>query len=154
MNENAVRTLEYSYDDFTKWKLAKTLNRPSSGTDTSLKRSSYYKNVFDKSVNFVKGKNLDGTFQSPFREYKRIDAFTEGCSWHWTWCVFHDVNGLIDLMVGKNKFVSKLDSVFVATPLFDYSYSGSQIYEITEMLVTNMGQYAHGNQSIQHMPYL
>jgi predicted alpha-1,2-mannosidase len=102
----------------------------------------------------VRGKNKDGSFQSPFRPDKWGDAFTEGCSWHWTWCVFHDPQGLINLMGGKANFVEKLDSVFIAPPTFDYSYYGKQIHEITEMVIAGMGQYAHGNQPIQHAIYL
>jgi len=154
INENAARTLEYSYDDFTILQLAKALNKPNAEVDTFQKRAGYYKNVFDPSVNFMRGKNLDGSFQSPFRPDKWGDAFTEGCSWHWTWCVFHDINGLKKLMGGDEAFINKLDSVFQAPPTFDFSYYGSQIHEITEMLIMNMGQYAHGNQPIQHMPYL
>ena len=152
--ENTARTLEYAFADYNIWKLAKALNRPQTEIDTFAKRAHNYKNVFDKSVNFMRGRNEDGTFQSPFRPDKWGDAFTEGCSWHWTWCVFHDVQGLIDLMGGKAKFIEKMDSVFVAPPTFDYSYYKKQIHEITEMLIMNMGQYAHGNQPIQHMPYL
>lgn len=154
INENTARTLEYAYDDFTIWKLAKLLKRPQAEIDLYAKRAQNYRNVFDKSTNFVRGKNQNGTFQSPFRPDKWGDAFTEGCSWHWTWCVFHDIQGLSDLMGGKKNFVAKLDSVFSAPPTFDFSYYGIQIHEITEMLVMNMGQYAHGNQPIQHMPYL
>jgi predicted alpha-1,2-mannosidase len=146
--------LEYSYDDFAAWKLAVALNKPKNEQDTLLKRAFYFKNVFDKSTNFMRGRNGDGSFQSPFRPDKWGDAFTEGNAWHWTWCVFHDINGLMNLMGGKKQFVEKLDSVFIAAPTFDYSYYGSQIHEITEMLIINMGQYAHGNQPIQHMPYL
>lgn len=152
--ENTARTLEYAYADFTIWKLAQALDRPKAEIETFKKRAMNYKNVFDTSTNFMRGKNKDGSFQSPFRPDKWGDAFTEGCSWHWTWCVFHDVQGLIDLMGGENKFVEKLDSVFLAAPTFDYSYYGVQIHEITEMLIMNMGQYAHGNQPIQHMVYL
>ena len=152
--ENVARTLEYAFADYNIWKLSKALNRPQSEIDTFAKRAQNYKNVFDKSVNFMRGRNEDGTFQSPFQPDKWGDAFTEGCSWHWTWCVFHDVQGLIDLMGGKTKFIEKMDSVFVAPPTFDYSYYKKQIHEITEMLIMNMGQYAHGNQPIQHMPYL
>ena len=153
-NENVARTLEYAFADFNISKLAKSLKRPQSEVDTFEKRASYYKNVFDPTVNFMRGRNNNGTFQSPFRPDKWGDAFTEGCSWHWTWCVFHDVQGLINLMGGKDQFISKMDSVFVVAPTFDYSYYGAQIHEITEMLVMNMGQYAHGNQPIQHMPYM
>ena len=152
--ENTARTLEYAFADYNIWKLSKALNRPQTEIDIFAKRAQNYKNVFDKSVNFMRGRNEDGTFQSPFQPDKWGDAFTEGCSWHWTWCVFHDVQGLIDLMGGKNKFIEKMDSVFVAPPTFDYSYYKKQIHEITEMLIMNMGQYAHGNQPIQHMPYL
>lgn len=152
--ENTARTLEYAFADYNIWKLSKALNRPQTEIDTFAKRAQNYKNVFDKSVNFMRGRNEDGTFQSPFQPDKWGDAFTEGCSWHWTWCVFHDVQGLIDLMGGKTKFIEKMDSVFVAPPTFDYSYYKKQIHEITEMLIMNMGQYAHGNQPIQHMPYL
>lgn len=152
--ENTARTLEYAFADYNIWKLAIALKRPQEEVDIFAKRALNYKNVFDKSINFMRGRNEDGSFQSPFRADKWGDAFTEGCSWHWTWCVFHDVQGLIDLMGGKEKFTSKLDSVFVAEPTFDYSYYGKQIHEITEMIVMNMGQYAHGNQPIQHMPYL
>ena len=154
INENTARTLEYAYDDFTIWKMAKLLKRPQAEIDLYAKRAQNYRNVFDKSTNFVRGKNKDGSFQTPFRPDKWGDAFTEGCSWHWTWCVFHDIQGLSDLMGGKKNFVAKLDSVFTAPPTFDFSYYGIQIHEITEMLVMNMGQYAHGNQPIQHMPYL
>jgi len=154
LNENTARTLEYSYNDFCIMNLAKELGQPKAEVDTFAKRALYYRNVFDRSTNFMRGRNKDGSFQSPFRPDKWGDAFTEGCAWHWTWCVFHDPKGLIDLMGGKEKFTAKLDSVFIAAPTFDYSYYGAQIHEITEMLIAGMGQYAHGNQPIQHAVYL
>ncbi len=152
--ENTARTLEYAYADFTLWKLAQALGRPQAEIDTFAKRAGYYRNVFDPSVNFMRGKNRDQSFQSPFRPDKWGDAFTEGCSWHWTWCVLHDPAGLAQLMGGDQAFVDKLDAVFTAAPTFDYSYYKVQIHEITEMLIMQMGQYAHGNQPIQHMVYL
>jgi predicted alpha-1,2-mannosidase len=102
----------------------------------------------------MRGKNEDGTFQSPFNPLKWGDAFTEGNSLHYTWSVFHDVEGLIQLMGGKEAFVSKLDEVFDMPPKFDDSYYGFTIHEIREMQIVNMGNYAHGNQPIQHMIYL
>lgn len=154
INENAARTLEYAYDDFAIWKLAKALNRPKEEIDLYAKRSQNYKNLFDPQTSLMRGKNKDGTFQSPFNPYKWGDAFTEGNSWHYTWSVFHDVQGLIDLMGGSQLFVNKLDSVFLLPPKFDDSYYGGVIHEIREMQIANMGQYAHGNQPIQHMIYL
>ena len=102
----------------------------------------------------MRGKNQDGSFQTPFNPYKWGDASTEGNSWHYTWSVFHDVQGLIDLMGGKKTFVQMLDSVFVVPPIYDDSYYGFCIHEIKEMQIMNMGNYAHGNQPIQHMLYL
>jgi len=154
INENTARTLEYAYDDFTIYQLGKALNKPKSEIEVYAKRSMNYKNLFDAKTGLMRGKNKDGSFQSPFNPFKWGDAFTEGNSWHYTWSVFHDVQGLIDLMGGKSNFVSKLDSVFILPPKFDDSYYGGVIHEIREMQIANMGQYAHGNQPIQHMIYL
>lgn len=154
INENAARTLEYAYDDFAIYKLGKALGRPKAETDLYAKRSMNYKNLFDPASGLMRGKNKDGSFQSPFNPFKWGDAFTEGNSWHYSWSVFHDINGLAQLMGGKEKFVNKLDSVFSLPPTFDESYYGGVIHEIREMQIANMGQYAHGNQPIQHMIYL
>jgi len=154
INENAARTLEYAYDDFTIYQLAKALKRPQSEIDRFAKRSQNYRNLFDPGHKLMRGKNKDGQFQTPFNPFKWGDAFTEGNSWHYTWSVFHDVEGLIGLMGGRKSFVGMLDSVFVVPPIFDDSYYGSVIHEIREMQIMNMGNYAHGNQPIQHMTYL
>jgi predicted alpha-1,2-mannosidase len=154
INENAARTLEYAYADFCISKLAKALNRPQEEIDLFAKRAMNYKNVFDQGRKLMRGRNLEGTFQSPFSPYKWGDAFTEGNSWHYTWSVFQDIEGLVDLMGGKEKFIAKLDSVFEVPPVFDYSYYGQVIHEIREMQIMNMGNYAHGNQPVQHMIYL
>ncbi|HEX2629899.1 MAG TPA: GH92 family glycosyl hydrolase [Chitinophagaceae bacterium] len=154
IRESAARTLEYAYDDFTIAQLGKALGRPASETELYMKRSQNYRHLFDASTKLMRGKNADGNFQSPFNPFKWGDAFTEGNSWHYTWSVFHDVNGLIALMGGKKEFVKMLDSVFSMPPVYDESYYRKVIHEIREMQVMNMGQYAHGNQPIQHMPYL
>jgi predicted alpha-1,2-mannosidase len=154
INENAARTLEYAYDDFAIYKLGLALNKPKSETDLYKKRSLNYKNLFDPQNNLMRGKNKEGQFQTPFSPFKWGDAFTEGNSWHYSWSVFHDMQGLINLMGGKEVFVSQLDKVFSLAPTFDESYYGGVIHEIREMQIANMGQYAHGNQPIQHMTYL
>jgi len=154
INENAARTLEYAYDDFAIYQLAKKLNKPKKEIALYRERSLNYKKLFDKETGLMRGKNQDGKFQKPFNPFKWGDAFTEGNSWHYTWSVFHDVQGLIDLMGGNKLFVAKLDSVFQLPPVFDDSYYGGVIHEIREMQIANMGNYAHGNQPIQHMIYL
>jgi len=154
VNENVARTLEYAFADFCIYKLGKALGKPEKEIAIFAKRSQNYKNVFDKETSLMRGRNEDGTFQKPFSPFKWGDAFTEGNSWHYTWSVFHDIQGLVDLMGGKEPFVSMLDSVFVVPPVFDDSYYGQVIHEIREMQIMNMGNYAHGNQPIQHMIYL
>jgi len=154
VNENAARTLEYAYDDFTIAQLAKALKKPQEEISLYTFRAQNYKNVFDKEYKLMRGRNKDGSFQHPFNPYKWGDAFTEGNSWHYTWSVFQDVNGLAQLMGGRDTLEMMLDSVFSLPPIFDDSYYGFPIHEIREMQIMNMGQYAHGNQPIQHMIYL
>lgn len=154
INENTARTLEYAYDDWCIYQLAKALNRPKKEIELFAKRAMNYRNVFDKESKLMRGRNENGQFQSPFSPLKWGDAFTEGNSWHYSWSVFHDPQGLIDLMGGKKMFITMLDSVFAVPPIFDDSYYGQVIHEIREMTVMNMGNYAHGNQPIQHMIYL
>lgn len=154
IRENTARTLEYAYADYCITELAKALDRPDAEIERFRQRSQYFRNVFDKESLLMRGRNTDGSFQSPFNPYKWGDAFTEGNSWHYTWSVFQDVEGLVQLMGGPEIFTRMLDSVFVVPPVYDCSYYGFPIHEIREMQVMNMGNYAHGNQPIQHMIYL
>lgn len=153
INENVARTLEYAYDD---WCIAQVASKLGKADDAAMleKASKNYRNVFDPETKLMRGRNKEGDFQAPFSAYKWGDAFTEGNAWHYTWSVFHDVDGLAELMGGKEEFTKMLDSVFVVPPVYDDSYYGHRIHEITEMQVANMGNYAHGNQPAQHMIYL
>ena len=153
INENVARTLEYAYDD---WCIAQVAEKLGKTEDAAMleKAAQNYRNVFDAGTKLMRGRNADGTFQTPFSPYKWGDAYTEGNAWHYTWSVFHDVGGLAELMGGKEEFSKMLDSVFVVPPVYDDSYYGVRIHEITEMQVANMGNYAHGNQPAQHMIYL
>lgn len=153
INENTARTLEYAFADFSIAQMARKMGKEDAA-EKYYQQSMNYKNVFDPSTNLMRGKNKDGSFQSPFNPLKWGDAFTEGNSLHYTWSVFHDVQGLIDLMGGKKAFVDQLDYVFEMPPDYDDSYYGFTIHEIREMQIVNMGNYAHGNQPIQHMIYL
>lgn len=154
INENVARTLEYAYNDWCIYQFGKSLGKSEKELAQYKKNAMNYKNVFDKETNLMRGRNQDGKFQTPFSPLKWGDAFTEGNSWHYSWSVFHDPQGLINLMGGKQTFVQMLDSVFNVPPLFDDSYYGGVIHEIREMQIMNMGNYAHGNQPIQHMIYM
>ena len=154
IHESVARTLEYAYNDWCILQIAKKLGRPQEELDKWEARSNNWKNVFDPSHNLMRGRNLDGTFEDNFSPYRWGGAFTEGNAWHYTWSVFHDVDGLKEEMGGAETFTAMLDSVFVVPPIYDDSYYGFRIHEITEMQVANMGNYAHGNQPAQHMIYL
>ncbi|MFR0678692.1 GH92 family glycosyl hydrolase [Dysgonomonas mossii] len=154
INENAARTLEYAYNDWCIYQLGKKIGKSEKDIAIYKQRAFNYKNLYDKEHKLMRGKNQDGKFQSPFNPLKWGDAFTEGNSWHYTWSVFHDPQGLIDLMGGNEGFNQMMDSVFNVPPLFDESYYGHVIHEIREMQIMNMGNYAHGNQPVQHMIYL
>ena len=154
INESVARTLEYAYDDWCIYQLGKALGKSAKELKPFAKRAMNYQKVFDKETKLMRGRLKNGKFMSPFNPLKWGDAFTEGNAWHYTWSVFHDPQGLIQLMGGKDAFNQMLDSVFILPPVFDNSYYGYTIHEIREMTVMNMGNYAHGNQPIQHMIYL
>lgn len=154
VKENTSRTLEYAYLDFAISRLAKALNRPKEEVALFERRSLNYRNHFDPQTGLMRAKGKDGEFQSPFNPFKWGDAFTEGNSWHYTWSVVNDVQGLIDLMGGNDNFVKKLDSVFTLPPIYEESYYKKVIHEMREMEIVNMGQYVHGNQPMQHVVYL
>lgn len=154
INESAARTLEYAYDDWCIWRLAVALKRPQREIDTFARRALNYKNLYAAEQGWMAGRNMDGTFDPSFNRFKWGGDFTEGNSVHYSWSVFHDIHGLMTLMGGPKAFASKLDEVFATPPCFDESYYRQVIHEIREMQIMNFGQYAHGNQPIQHMVYL
>lgn len=154
ISQNVARTLEYAYDDWTIYTLGKKLNKPKKEIAVYAQRAMNYKNVFDPQYNLMRGRKADGTFpDNGFRGTDWSRDFTEGNSWHYSWSVFHDPQGLINLMGGNRIFNQMLDSVFII-PGAAGMKSRSMIHEMREMQVMNMGQYAHGNQPIQHMVYL
>ena len=154
INESAARTLEYAYDDWCIAQLGKALGKPKKEWAEFERRAENYRNLFSKEFNLMRGRKKNGEWQKPYNPLKWGDVFTEGNGWHYTWSVFHNPRGLISLMGGNKAFTTMLDSVFALPPVFDDSYYGQVIHEIREMQIMNMGNYAHGNQPIQHMPYL
>ena len=154
IKENAARTLEYAYNDWCIYMFGKALGKPESELEPYRKAALNYRNLYDSENRLMVGRNEDGSFARPFSPLKWGGDFTEGNSLHYTWSVFHDPQGLIDLMGGDGPFSEMMDSVFNIPPHFDDSYYGFPIHEIREMQVMNMGNYAHGNQPIQHFIYL
>ncbi len=153
IGQNAARTLEYAYNDWTIYKLGKTLNKPESEIGIYRDRAMNYKKLYNPEHKLMTGRNENGDFDKNFVAEDWSGAFCEGNSWHWSFCVFHDPQGLINLMGGRKGFNQMMDSVFVV-PSNKGMESRGIIHEMREMQVMNMGQYAHGNQPIQHMIYL
>jgi len=151
--EATAKTLEYTYDDFCAFKLA-GMTKNSFYKNVFGRQLYNYKNVFDTQVGFMRGKDKNGSWTPDFDPYEWGGPFTEGNAWQYLWSVFHDVKGLIQLVGGNEKFVLKLDSVFSVPNTVHVGTYGQKIHEMTEMEMANLGQYAHGNQPIQHMIYL
>ena len=154
INESAARTLEYAYDDWCIYTLGKALGKSEDEIGVYRERALNYRNLYRREVSLMSGRKADGKFPENFSPLKWGGDFTEGNALHYTWSVFHDPAGLIELMGGDDAFNANLDKVFEIPPHFDDSYYGFTIHEIREMQIMNMGNYAHGNQPIQHMLYL
>ena len=153
VGQSVARTLEYAYNDWCIYTLGKRLGRPESEIGIYKQRSLNYRNVYNPQERLMVGRDDQGSFNPDFRATDWSHDFCEGNSWHWSFCVFHDPQGLIDLMGGRPAFNHMMDSIFVM-PSYLGMDSRDMIHEMREMQVMNMGQYAHGNQPIQHMVYL
>ena len=153
IHESTAKTLEYAYDDFCAYQLAKLTGN--TFYENVFARQMYnYKNVFDQNVNFVRGRLADGNWLPDFDPVEWGGPFTEANAWQYTWSVLHDINGLIDLIGGEERFNTKLDSFFTMEQTIKYGSYKQEIHEMREMLLAKMGQYAHGNQPTQHVAYL
>ncbi|KOH45444.1 GH92 family glycosyl hydrolase [Sunxiuqinia dokdonensis] len=151
--EATAKTLEYAYDDFCGYQLAKMTGNDFY-TDVFSRQMYNYRNVFDASVGFMRGRDEKGIWKQNFNAFEWGGPYTEGNAWHYLWSVFHDPQGLIDLLGGNQNFIAKMDSVFSVPNTVLVGTYGRKIHEMTEMEMAEMGQYAHGNQPIQHMIYL
>lgn len=146
-------TLEYAYDDFC-GRLFADIVGDTEWKDKLGKAMFNYRNVFSKEVGFMRGRNRAGEWTPDFRPGGWGGPFIEANAWHYNWSVMHDVQGLIDLYGSDEAFIEKLDGVFGTAPIIDFGFYTDIYNEMVEMVVADLGQYAHGNQPIQHMPYL
>ena len=150
---STAQTLEYAYDDWCGYELARMTGNQFY-MDVFERQMYNYRHVFDPTTGFMRGKDKDGNWLTPFDPYVWGGPYCEGNAWHYTWSVFHDVQGLIDLFGGEDKMITKMDSVFTAPNIIKPGTYGSVIHEMKEMELAGMGQYAQGNQPIQHMIYM
>jgi predicted alpha-1,2-mannosidase len=150
---STAQTLEYAYDDFCGYQLAKMVHNDLY-TGVFARQMYNYRNVYDPVTGFMRGRMKNGQWKPDFDPVEWGGPYTEGNAWHWNWSVFHDIQGLINLMGGEANFVGRIDSVFSVPNTVHTGTYGTMIHEMTEMVNAHMGQYAHGNQPIQHMIYL
>lgn len=147
--ESVSKTLEYAYDDWCIAQVAKYLGKEEDYKYFSI-RAEYYRNLFDPSTNFMRAKTSDGKWKVPFNPVyseHRNHEYTEGTAWQYSWFVPHDVNGLINLFGMKEKFIEKLDSLFITSSKLEGPNPSNDISGM-------IGQYAHGNEPSQHIAYL
>jgi predicted alpha-1,2-mannosidase len=146
-------TLEFAYDDFCGYQLAKQTGN--AYYENIFGRQMYnYKNLYDPKTRFMRAKDAKGNWIEPFDPMDWGGPYTEGNAWHWTWSVFQDVQGLINLMGGDKNFTDKIDSVFTEPGTIKVGGYGQVIHEMTEMAAFKMGQYAQGNEPIHHLLYM
>ena len=158
--ESASRTLEYAYNDFCMAQFAKYLGKEED-YQTFIKRAENYKNIFDSTDKFIKGKNSDGTWEKDFSPIrwggpaKGGGPYTEGNSWQYTFAIPFDVEGLIRLLGGKEAFIEKLDALLdPENNKFEVGFYNNVIHEMTEMVACGMGQYEHNNQPVHQILYM
>ena len=151
-DEAVSRTLEGAYDDYCAAQLARKLGKEEDYR-FFMKRANYYKNLFDPESRLMRGKDTKGSWREPFDKFALSHAgtaggdYTEGNAWQYTWHVLHDIDGLIDLMGGKEAFTTKLDSLFFLQS--DVKSTGF-VGDVTGLI----GQYAHGNEPSHHVVYM
>lgn len=153
VHEATAKTLEYAYADWCLARFAEATGHKDIA-DTYYQKAQNYRNLFYLDKGFMWAKDSNGKWRENFDATEWGGPFTEGCSWHWTWSVFHDPEGLSSLLGSHRLMAARLDSMFVTPNTYNYGTYGFVIHEIAEMVALNMGQYAHGNQPIQHAIYL
>lgn len=154
VTESAARTLEYAYADYCIKCLAEYMGKDADTVSEYASRAMNYRNLFNPDHGLMSGRDSKGNFRKDFNPLTWGGDFTEGNSYHYTWSVFHDPHGLMQLMGGRDGMNAMMDHIFSSPPLLDDSFYGFVTHEMREMQIVGMGQYAHGNQPIQHMIYL
>lgn len=148
-NESVSKTLEYAIDDWCIWQMAADLGKPEMA-EQFLARSKYYRNLFDTSLFFIRGRMSDGSWRTgfdPLYSHHTNSDFTEGNAWQYTWLVPHDIDGLITLFGSREFFLERLDSLFMVSEGVRGENSSPDISGL-------IGQYAHGNEPSHHIAYM
>ncbi len=153
VDQAAAETVDAAYGDYCIAQVAKALGK----TDDYalfMKRSENWRNIFDPSVGFFRGKKSDGSYLQPFNPVRWGDPYVEGSAYQHRFDAPHAMRELIEAMGGKEKVVAELERMIKMSPDFDTGAYGSEIHEMSEMAAVNFGQYGHNNQPSHHMLYV
>lgn len=152
-HESVARSLDYAYDDYCIATVAEKLGHTEEAEKLRA-RTRNYANSFDPMVDFMRGRDADGNWEEPWREFKWGSPYVEGGPWQTVFAVPHDVEGLAQLLGGRDAMIAKLDRMLRLPPKFENGVYGFEIHEMTEMACADFGQYAHSNQPVHHVLYL
>lgn len=153
VEQSAAETVDAAYGDFCIAQVAKALGK----TDDYaifMKRSENWRNIFDPTVSFFRGKKSDGSYLEPFNPIRWGDPYVEGAAYQHRFDAPHALPTLIEEMGGKEKVVAELEKMLTMFPDFETGAYGSEIHEMSEMAAINFGQYAHSNQPSHHILYI
>ncbi len=149
-NRSVSQALEFAYNDWCIAQMASELGK-TEDYNRFMERSKRYTKYYDKETGFMRGKNEDGKWREPFdprhSQHGGYSDYTEGNAFQWSWFVPHDVDGLVELMGGKEKFAEKLDTLFTTSSEITGEEASSDITGL-------IGQYAHGNEPSHHISHM
>ena len=152
VKQSVAETVDAAYGDFCIAQVAKALHRQDDYT-AFMVRSENWRNVFDPDVGFLRGRNADGSWQTPFDPFTWGSPFVEGAAWQHRWDVPQNVQGLMAAIGGERAAATGLETMLTLPPIFNCGVYGSEIHEMSEMAAVSFGQYAHSNQPVHHVLY-
>ena len=153
IQQSVAETVDAAYGDFCIAQVAKALGKQEDYA-AFMKRSENWRNVFDTSVKFFRGKNADGSWTTPFDPFTWGSPYVEGGAWQHRWDAPHNIPGLIEAMGGNTASSAALEQMLKLPPLFNVGVYGQEIHEMSEMAAVDFGQYAHSNQPSHNLLYL
>lgn len=153
VQQSVAETVDAAYGDFCIAQVARALGKDAE-YQILLKRSENWRNLFDRDVKFLRGRNEDGSWVTPFSPFTWGSPYVEGGPWQHRWDVPHNLGALIELMGGKAEAAAALEQMLALPPTFHVGVYGQEIHEMSEMAAVPFGQYAHGNQPVHHVLYI
>ena len=144
-NWSLSKTMEYAYDDYCIAKMAEAMGK-SEIAETFYRRSQNYKNTFNPASSFMQPRDSKGNFMDDYDPEEYIEDICESNGWQYYWYVPHDIDGLISLTGGMERFGERLDSMF--------TYEPTDRTKLPIFSTGMIGQYAHGNEPGHHIIYL